>query len=309
MLNLSSACSRRQFLAASVALAAACGLTAAGLARADDKKSASADAKPDVDFTGPFIVGFDQDFPPYGYVADDGSYAGIDIDLARAVCDLEGWDIQLEPISWDAKDALLNSGQLTCIWNGFTIEGRENDYAFTDPYMENGQVIVVRSDSGITDLAGLAGKTVLTQTDSTALHLLSEGGAQEALGKTFGELQTIGEFNTGFMMLAMGTVDAVAIDHTAAIFQIGDKTDEFTILGDKLNAEHDGVGFAKGNEALAARVEADLKELDAQGKVKELCEKYADQGITYDAWCLGKTDGEAKSSASSAADGASSSKN
>lgn len=308
MMKLSAAFSRRQFLAASAILAATCGLVATGLARADDKKSASADAKPDVDFTGPFIVGFDQDFPPYGYVADDGSYAGIDIDLARAVCELEGWEIQLEPIAWDAKDALLNSGQLTCIWNGFTIEGREDDYAFTDPYMENGQVIVVRSDSGITDLAGLAGKTVLTQTDSTALHLLSEGGAQEELGKTFGELQTIGEFNTGFMMLAMGTVDAVAIDYTAAIFQIGDKTDEFTILGDKLNAEHDGVGFAKGNEALAARVEADLKELDAQGKVKELCEKYADQGITYDAWCLGKTDGETKGAASSAADSAASSK-
>ena len=302
--------SRRQFVCAGAALVAALGfglgrLGASSALAADKAASAGADA-PAVDFAGPFVVGFDQDFPPYGYVDDKGQFAGFDLDLARAVCDVEGWEVKLEPIAWDAKDALLNSGQITCIWNGFTIEGREGDYAFTDPYMENRQVVVVRADSGIADLAGLSGKVVLTQTDSAALGLLSEGGTQEALGKTFSELQTIGDYNTAFMMLETGAVDAVAIDYPVAVYQIGDKTDAFTILSEPLNSEHYGVGFAKGNEALAARVEYDLKQLDAEGKVKELCDKYADQGVSYDAWCLGKdVDGEA--AGSSAVDKAASS--
>lgn len=295
---------RRQFVGAALSFAA---LGLAGIcapqAQAADTKDDGADgdsaadvdeaAKPEVDFAGPFVVGFDQDFPPYGYVGDDGEFTGFDLDLAKAVCDIEGWEVQYEPIAWDAKDALLNSGQITCIWNGFTIEGREDDYAFTAPYMENRQVVVVRADAGIDDLAGLAGKVVLTQADSAALGLLAEGGAQADLGATFAELQTIGEYNTAFMMLETGAVDAVALDYPVAVFQIGDRADDFAILEEPLNSEHYGVGFAKGSEDLAALVEYDLAQLDKDGTVEELCEKYADQGVSYEAWCLGKEDGGA----------------
>ena len=295
---------RRQFVGVAALSFAVLGLAGVCVpqAQAADAKDDDADgdpaaavdeaAKPEVDFAGPFVVGFDQDFPPYGYVGDDGEFTGFDLDLAKAVCDLEGWEVRYEPIAWDAKDALLNSGQITCIWNGFTIEGREEDYAFTAPYMENRQVVVVRADAGIDDLAGLAGKVVLTQADSAALGLLAEGGAQADLGATFAELQTIGEYNTAFMMLETGAVDAVALDYPVAVFQIGDRADDFAILEEPLNSEHYGVGFAKGNEDLAALVEYDLVQLGKDGTVEELCEKYADQGVSYDAWCLGKEDGE-----------------
>ncbi len=73
------------------------------------------------------------------------------------------------PINWDAKDAELASGAIDCIWNGFTIEGREDQYLWTQPYMDNSQVIVVRSDSGIASLADLEGKVVMAQADSAAL--------------------------------------------------------------------------------------------------------------------------------------------
>ncbi len=326
--------SRRSFVAGATAFVAALGF-GASFAFADEKKDAEKPAdKPTVTLDGPFVIGFDQDFPPYGYVGDDGKYTGFDLDLAAAVAELEGWDIQLEPIAWDAKDALLNSGQITCIWNGFTIEGREDDYAFTAPYMENRQVIVVRADSGIEkleDLSGqitciwngftiegreddyaftapymenrqvivvradsgiekledLAGKVVLTQADSAALDLLSPDGAQADLGATFADLQTIGEYNTAFMMLETGAVDAVALDYPVAVFQIGDRKDDFLVLEEPLNSEHYGVGFAKGNEDLAAAVEADLITLYENGTVAELCEKYGDQGVSVDAWVLG----------------------
>lgn len=277
------------FSSAAIGLSTGCGSTSGSSSSADSSVSDSG-ASGLAAFDGNFIIGFDQDFPPYGYVGDDGNYTGFDLDLAKAVCDLEGWTYTPSPISWDAKDGLLNSGQITCIWNGFTIEGREDDYAFTDAYMENRQVVVVRSDSGISSLADLKGKNVITQTDSAAYNLLSSGGSQEELGKTFAQLQTIGDYNTAFMMLQNGSVDAIAVDYPVATYNIGSDTSKYTILDEALNSEHFGVGFAKTDEgrALAKQVEADLQKLDEQGKVKELCEKYADQGVSYDLWCLPK---------------------
>lgn len=272
---------RRQFLKLSAAALAA--PTLAGLAGCGSGGTATKTQK-----KTKLVVGFDQEFPPYGYVGDDGKYTGFDLDLAKAVCKMEGWEYKPTPISWDAKDSLLNSGQITCIWNGFTIEGREKDYAFTKPYMENRQVIVVPKDSSVKTLADLAGKNVITQADSAALDLLSTGGAQEKLGSTFKKLQTIDNYNTAFMMLENGSVDAVAIDYPVAVYNIGDRKDEFTILDEALNSEHFAVGFAKTAEGkkLAKTVQADLKKLDKQGKVKKLCEKYADQGVSYDLWVL-----------------------
>ena len=286
---------RRQFITAALGITGALGLAACGssaTASSSSTTSSSADASSSstTSFDGNFVLGFDQDFPPYGYVGDDGSYTGFDIDLAQAVCDREGWTLVPTPISWDAKDTLLNSGQITCIWNGFTIEGREDGYAFTDPYMENRQVVVVPASSDVQQLSDLAGKNVITQADSAALDVLSEGGSQEELGKSFGNLQTIDNYNTAFMMLESGQVDAIAIDYPVAVFNIGDKTSEFRILDENLNSEHFGVGFANTDDGaqLAKTVEADLQVLDSEGTVKELCEKYADQGVSYDLWCLPK---------------------
>lgn len=284
---------RRQFFGTASAFAlttllAGCGSSDDATAEADTASDASTDtASSEVTTgaasTGTLIVGFDAGYPPYGYVGDDGSYTGFDLDLAQAVCDKEGWEIQLEPIDWDAKDALLGSGQINCIWNGFTMEGREDDYTFSEPYMLNEQVVVVKADSGITSMDDLAGKTVITQVDSAALDVLQ--GDQADLADTFKELQTIGDYNNAFMQLESGMVDAVACDLSIAEYQMAAKPDEFTQLG-ALSSEHYAVGFAKGDTATADAVTAALKELDQDGTVQELCEKYADQGMSYDNWVL-----------------------
>ena len=230
------------------------------------------------------VVGFDQEYPPYGYVDDDGSYTGFDLELAQKVCELEGWEFKAEPIDWDAKDALLNSGTISCIWNGFTIEGRENGYAFTDPYMTNGQVVVVKADSDINSLEDLKGKVVLTQKGSAALEVLN--GDQAELADTFKELQTIGDYNNAFMQLESGAVDAVACDLSIAAYQMSAKPDAFKQLDEALSSENYGVGFAKDDTETAAIVTADLKTLNDNGTVQELCDKYADQGISYDNWLI-----------------------
>uniref|UniRef100_A0A7C9NKD2 ABC transporter substrate-binding protein n=1 Tax=Muribaculaceae bacterium Z82 TaxID=2304548 RepID=A0A7C9NKD2_9BACT len=269
--------------AAVVACVAALALSVAALA------GCSGGSQESTDGTQKLIVGFDQGYPPYGYVDDSGQFAGFDLDLAQAVADKNGWEVELVPIDWDAKDALLGSGAINCIWNGFTMEGREDGYTFSDPYMLNEQVVVVKADSGINSLDDLAGKVVMTQVDSAALDVLqnddAEEGGQAELAATFKDLQTIGDYNNAFMQLESGAVDAVACDLSIAAYQMAAKPDVYKQLG-TLSSEHYAVGFAKGNDALAKQVTDALKQLDEEGAVQQLCDKYADQGITYDNWVL-----------------------
>ena len=273
---------RRGFLGAGAAVAA---VAAMGLAGCGGSKTEQKPADSEVSLDT-LIVGFDAAYPPYGFVADDGSYTGFDLDLAQAVCEMEGWEFKAEPIDWDAKDALLGAGTINCIWNGFTIEGREDEYSFTEPYMINAQVVVTKKGAGIAALADLKDKIVLTQKGSAALEVLQ--GDKKDVADTFKELQTIADYNNAFMQLESGAVDAVACDLSIAAFQMAAKPDTFTQLEETLSEEHYGVGFLLGDEgaALADKVTEDLRKLNDEGKVKELCEKYADQGMAYENWVL-----------------------
>ena len=275
-------------LAATVALVcafalAACGGSPASDEPADSGSAAASGADNSADITE-LIVGFDQAYPPYGFVGDDGEFTGFDLDLAAEVAQRCGWEVTYEPIDWDAKDTLLDSGAISCIWNGFTMEGREDDYTFSEPYMLNGQVVVVKADSGIESLEDLAGKTVITQVDSAALDVLE--GDQADLASTFASLEQIGEYNTAFMQLESGAVDAVACDLSIAEYQMAAKPDAYVQLPDMLSEEHYAVGFKKGSEALADKVTETLREMDEDGTIEELCNKYAEYGISYENWVL-----------------------
>ncbi len=223
-----------------------------------------------------FIVGFDAEYPPYGYMDDDGEYTGFDLELAQAVCDKEGWELVKKPINWDSKDMELNSGSIDCIWNGFTMNGREDDYTFSVPYVDNSQVIVVAENSGIEQLGDLAGKTVGVQAASAALDLLQseDEGGQKALADTFGSLNEFADYNTAFTELQAGALDALAIDVGVAKYQLNSRGEGFKILDETLNTEQYAIGFKKGNQELCDIVNKDLQELANEGKVAELAEKY-----------------------------------
>lgn len=223
-----------------------------------------------------FTVGFDAEYPPYGYMDDNGEYAGFDLELAQAVCDLEGWKLVKKPINWDSKDMELNSGSIDCIWNGFTMNGREDDYTFSVPYVDNSQVIVVAENSGISTLADLAGKIVGVQAASAALDLLQseEEGGQKALADTFGSLNEFADYNTAFTELQAGALDALAIDVGVAKYQLNSRGEGFMILDETLNTEQYAIGFRKGDQELCDIVNADLQKLANDGTVAELAEKY-----------------------------------
>lgn len=239
-----------------------------------EEKGAEADAG-----GGTFTVGFDQDFPPMGFVGDDGEYTGFDLELAKEAAERLGMEFVPQPIAWDAKDMELNSGTIDCIWNGFTMNGREDDYTWSQPYMDNSQVFVVAADSGISTLADLAGKIVEVQADSSAEAALKDN---TELAGTFGTLQTTPDYNTAFMDLEMGAVDAIAMDVIVAGYQIEQRGDDgkYVILDETLASEEYGIGFKKGNEELRDKIQKTLEEMAADGTLKEISDKWFGRDVT-----------------------------
>lgn len=237
-----------------------------------------------------FTVGFDAEFPPYGYRDDNGEYVGFDLDLAAEVCKRQGWELVKQPIDWDAKDMELSSGAIDCIWNGFTMNGREDAYTWTEPYVDNSQVFVVAAASGVQNKEELAGKVVAVQKDSSALAALNdeENADNIALRDSFAQLIEYADYNTAFMDLEQGAVDAVAIDIGVAQYQIAQReAGKFVMLqgeDNKLAVEQYAVGFLKGNDELRDTVQKTLDEMAADGTFTQISEKW---GLT-DSVCLGK---------------------
>ena len=225
------------------------------------------------------VVGFDAEFPPYGYKDDNGEYTGFDLELAQEVCDRNNWTLKKQPIDWDAKDAELESGSIDCIWNGFTINGRENDYTWSKPYINNKQIFVVKADSGIKTAADLKDKIVETQKDSSALSSLQ--GDQKDLAEIFKTLTQVADYNTAFMDLESGACDAVAMDIGVAQHDISSKDNptDYFIIPEEISSEQYGIGFKKGNEQLRDQVQDTLDEMFEDGTVMKIAQKYADDGI------------------------------
>lgn len=264
-------------------LLAGCG---GGTAPAGSSSSADneADIKPVEEMTS-LTVGFDAEYPPYGYKDDNGEYAGYDLDLAQEVCDRLGWELIKQPINWDAKDMELNSGTIDCIWNGFTMNGREDSYTFSVPYVDNSIVYIVMNDSEIQSPADLAGKVVTTQADSSALAALESEENAELTG-SFAELQQVADYNTAFLNLESGAVDCIAVDIGVAQYQLASRGDTFRMLEEALSTEQYAIGFKLGNEALRDKVQETLFEMYKDGTFEEITAKYADYNLP-DMVCLG----------------------
>ncbi len=243
----------------------------------DDTETKQAEGTDETSEGGTFTVGFDQDFPPMGFVGEDGEYTGFDLELAQETAKRLGLTYVAQPIAWDAKNMELESGNIDCIWNGFTMTGREDEYTWSEPYMENSQVVVVMEDSGIETLEDLAGKIVEVQADSSAEAALKE---MPDLTSTFGTLQTTPDYNTAFMDLEMGSVDAIAMDVIVAGYQMQEREGSFKILEESLASEEYAIGFKKGNTELCEKVQQTLEEMEADGTMAEISEKWFGEDIT-----------------------------
>lgn len=224
-----------------------------------------------------FIVGFDAEFPPYGYMDDDGNYVGFDLDLAEEVCKRNSWKLVKRPISWDAKDSELDTGAISCIWNGFTMNGREKDYTWSTPYVDNSQVVITKKDSGITKLSDLKDKILVVQNDSSALAALTGEDAtkeNKALAASLKELQQVGDYNAAIMNLESGMVDAIGMDIGVAAYQLKGKEDTLAILEEHISTEEYGIGFKKGNKELRDQVQKTLLEMLYDGTFDTIVKKW-----------------------------------
>ena len=234
-----------------------------------------------------FVVGFDAEFPPYGYMDEDGDYTGFDLELAQEVCDRNGWELVKKPINWDSKDMELESGSIDCIWNGFTMNGREDDYTFSDPYVDNSIVVVVAKDSDINKLSNLAGKVVDVQADSSGLAALQGDDATDEnkeLTASFAELQQVADYNTAFMNLESGAVDAVVLDIGVAKYQMSSRGDAFRMLDEQVSSEQYAIGFKKGNTELKDQVQKTLDEMVKDGTFTTIVNNYTDYNWVPVCW-------------------------
>lgn len=258
----------------------------AGCGGGDSSAQEDAQAPADDAERTTFTVGFDAEYPPYGYRTDDGDYEGFDLDLAQEVCDRRGWELVKQPIDWNTKDMELNSGSIDCIWNGFTMTGREDDYTFSEPYVDNSIVFAVLADSDIQTAADLAGKVVVTQADSSALSAL-ESEENADLVASFANLEQIADYNSAFMNLEAGVDDAIAVDIGVAQYQLQTRGDAFRLLEEPLSTEQYGIGFKLGNTELRDQVQETLDEMLEDGTFDEIVAKYSDYNLDQMV-CLGK---------------------
>ena len=279
----------KKFLAAAfaavMALSVMTGCSSTSDATTDNTEETTAEGEGTSSDRTQLIVGFDA-----GYRDADGNYVGFDLDLAQEVCDRNGWELVKQPIDWNSKDMELNSGTIDCIWNGFTMTGREDEYTFSEPYVDNSIVFVVMNDSDIQTKDDLAGKIVVTQADSSALTALTnteDNDENLALAASFASLEQVADYNTAFMELESGVVDAIAVDIGVAQYQLTSRGDTFRKLDEPLSTEQYAIGFKLGNTELRDQVQATLDEMVADGTFDEIAAKYSDYNLDQMV-CLGK---------------------
>lgn len=225
-----------------------------------------------------FVVGYSE-FPPFGYDDNNGKLTGFDIDLAKEVAKRNNWTFKAQPIiDWGSKEVELNSNEISCIWSEFSIDGRENEYTWSDPYFNNSQAVVVKSGSGIDSIADLKGKVVEVESESSAFDAVANYGT---LLESLGGIHQVEDYDTAFMDLESGACDAVILDSPSAEYRIAEKfaDDGFKTLNESLAYEKYGVAFKKGNDGLKDQVQKTLDEMYNDGTVDKIAQKYSDYGI------------------------------
>ncbi len=223
------------------------------------------------------VVGLDDNFPPMGFRDDKNELVGFDIDMAREAAQRLGLQVEFKPIDWSAKEAELAGKRVDALWNGLTItEERKQNIAFTAPYMENHQIIVVPAGSAVRTKADLAGKIVGAQEGSSAVDAVKK---EDAVFQSLKELKTFGDNVTALMDLATGRLEAVVVDEVVGRYYVAKKPDQYAVLEEHFGTEDYGVGVRKEDTELQQKLDKALADMKQDGAAAKIAEQWFGKDI------------------------------
>ncbi|MDE2414721.1 MAG: amino acid ABC transporter substrate-binding protein [Comamonadaceae bacterium] len=223
------------------------------------------------------VVGLDDNFPPMGFRDEKNELVGFDIDMAKEAAKRLGMQVDFKPIDWNAKEAELSGKRVDALWNGLTItEERKQNIAFTAPYMENHQIIVVPAGSAIKTKADLAGKIVGAQEGSSAVDAIKK---DDAVFKSLKEFKTFGDNVTALMDISTGRLDAVVVDEVVGRYYVAKKPEAYAVLDDNFGTEEYGVGVRKDDTGLLEKLNKALAEMKQDGSAAKISEKWFGKNI------------------------------
>ncbi len=225
------------------------------------------------------LIGSDT-YPPYIYLNNDGTPAGIDVEIATEAFRRMGYAARFEVIDWEQKTALVESGAIDCIWGCFSMQGRETLYRWAGPYMVSRQVVAVNADSSIQSLSDLSGKTVMVQSTSKPEGIFLSG-SDPRIPQTV-EVFSIEDRSVQYAMLACGYVDAIAAHETAILQYMKDNNAVFRILEEPLLVTGLGVAFAKNDSrGLDHQLNDTFAQIREDGTLERIVGKYLDHASQY----------------------------
>lgn len=245
---------------------------------AEEEATPDADASlTDLQAKGTMIVGIDDQFPPMGFVGEDGEITGFDVELSKLVAEKLGVEAEIQPIDWSAKEMELNSGNIDVIWNGYTITAeRIEQVEFTKPYLNNEQVLVVANDSTYNAKADLEGKIVGAQVESAGLAALN---ADTEFAGTLTEVPEYDDYMMALLDLGSSRLDGIAIDKIYIGYTMAQEPGKYRMLDESLSDEYYGIGCAKGAVALREAIDKALDELYEDGSIEALSTKWFGENI------------------------------
>ncbi|HIZ41435.1 MAG TPA: transporter substrate-binding domain-containing protein [Candidatus Gemmiger excrementigallinarum] len=211
-------------------------------------------------------------FPPYEMTDDNGNYVGIDIEVAEAIADKLGLELQVDDMDFDAALLAAQTGKSDMVMAGVTVtEERQTVMDFSNTYATGIQVVIVPEDSDIASIEDMTGKMIGVQRGTTG-DLYCSASVEDG---GFGE-ENVTPYDNGLtavQALMNGQVDCVVIDNAPAQ-EFVDANPGLKILDTEYANEDYAIGVAKGNTALLDAINGALEELQADGTVQSIVDKY-----------------------------------
>ncbi|OAA91800.1 amino acid ABC transporter substrate-binding protein [Clostridium ljungdahlii] len=231
----------------------------------------------DIKSKGQFVVGLDDSFPPMGFRDEKGQIVGFDIDMAKAAAQKMGVKVVFKPVEWDGIILSLNNKDIDVIWNGLTItDKRKKQIGFSKVYLQNKQIIVVKSDSNIKNKKDLSGKTVGLQMGSSSETALN---SDAATAKSLKNIRKYSNNTEALLDLNQGRIDAVVVDEVVGRYYLQKKPGLYKILEDNFGKEDYGVGIRKTDESFKNKLDEALDSMKKDGTANKISQKWFGKDI------------------------------